>query len=87
MTSIVAAAEVVVQFCAEHGWDCGIFVEDTVSTGGIILGERLWSEVFCHPVRVSSQAVVGGEVGRSDVYVRDGRCEAILEHSGRIHRC
>ena len=87
VASIVAAAEVVVELCTEHGWDCGIFVEHTVASGSIVLRQGLRCEMFGYPVGIARHAVVRGEVGRCDVCVGDERGEAIFENTRWIYWC
>lgn len=84
MAAIVATAEVIVEFCAEHRWDDCVFVEDAVAAGGVVLGEGLRGEVFGYPMGVAGYAVVGGEVGGGYVCVGDGRGQAVFEDAGGV---
>lgn len=36
--SVIAGAEVVLELCAEHFWDCNVFDEDAVLAVGIAVG-------------------------------------------------
>lgn len=79
MASIIARAEVVGQFTAKHGWDCGIFDEDAVFAVCVLEGEGEWGDVFGDPRRVAHSSVIGACQGECVERVADRAWEAILQ--------
>lgn len=59
MSSIIAGSCVICQLRSELRWDCRILVEDGVAAIAVVHGERLRSEVFGNPMRISSLSVIG----------------------------
>lgn len=79
MTAVIAAAEVVLELCAEHFGDGDVFDEDAVFAVGVAMREGLGCDVFGDPCWVARAAVVGGCEGGGGAEVVYGAGEAVLE--------
>lgn len=84
MASVVARAEVVVQFGAEGGGDVGVFDEDGVAPVAVADGEGGGRDVLGDPVRVAGASVEGGYGGEVGMEIGDGAGEAVLEEAGGV---
>lgn len=81
VASVIAAAEVVLELCAEHLWDGDVFHKDTVFPVCIVVCERFRGDVFSYPLRVSRPSVVRRCERGGGAEVVDRTRKAILEEA------
>ena len=86
VASVVARAEVVVQFGAKFGGDGGVFDEDGVFPVGVVGVEGGGGDVLGDPVGVAGAAVEGGGCAQGGVDVVDGAGKSVLEDAVRVDR-
>ncbi|OSS48395.1 hypothetical protein B5807_07787 [Epicoccum nigrum] len=86
--TVVAAAEVVLELCAELLRDCDVFYEHAVLAVGVAGGQRLRCDVLGHPCWVASLTVVRRRERGGRAKVVDWAREPILEEAvGIDKRC